>query len=583
MRTLAAALILAWCGTGIAVAAPDLALPAPHSAAEALTQVMRTRHAAQNLLRPDAAPDAVRDATARLERLLALLDEQPYRDFGAASSHLYAERVNIGVPLAQAYVRLGRKDNALRVLESTTAVGLIPSLAKLEQDPGLAALRGEPRFQALLAKHRQGSLAARNGLASPYSETLTREQRIAGLSLFWSEVRHNFANADLMPPQQWDAVYLDYLAKVDQAATTADYYAVLMQLAPLLHDGHTNIYPPKELASRFFGRTPLETGLVEDTVVVLAVHDAALAQRIHPGDEIVAVGGVPVKAYAEKSVRPFVSSSTEQDRLVRTYGYQLLLGDAKQAVALTLKNARGETYQAEVARTGWQGADQRFPFRMLPGGIAYLRLDHFESDEGVKALERAWPEIRKAKGLILDVRTNGGGSTVNGTRILAHLADQPVQPTVSRVRFEDQSMRAQGGDYVGWRPLPASGAAAALPPEQVYQNPVALLIGPRSFSAAEDFAAMFAQAKRGPLVGEATAGSTGQPLTLQLPGGGTARICVKRDSFGDGSDFVGKGIGPTHVVKNTVAAVRDGGDPVLAAAEQLLLGAGPQVAAAPPP
>lgn len=580
MRTLAVALILAWCGTGVTMAA-DAALAFPHSASEALTQVMAARHAAQDALRPDAAADSVRDAAARLERLLALLDTQPYRDFGAASSHLYAEHINIAIPLAQAYVRLGRKDEALRILESTTAIGLVPALARLEQDPGLAGLRDEPRFKVWLAKQRQGALASRNGLAAPYSDTLTREQRIAGLSLFWSEVRHNFANADLMPPAQWDAIYLDYLAKVDKAATTADYYAVLMQLAPLLHDGHTNIYPPKELAARFFGRTPLETALVEDAVVVLAVHDPVLAQRIHPGDEIVAVGGVPVKTYAEQSVRPYVSSSTEQDRLVRTYGYQLLLGDAKQSLALTLTDAKGQSYQAEVARTGWQGADKRFPFRMLPGGIAYLRLDHFESDEGLKTLELAWPDIQHAKGLILDVRTNGGGSTQNGTRILAHLSEQPVQPTISRVRFEDQSLRAQGGDFVGWRPLPLAGTNAPLAPDQVYKGPVALLIGPRSFSAAEDFAAMFAQAKRGPLVGEATGGSTGQPLMLQLPGGGSARVCVKRDSFGDGSDFVGKGISPTHPVKPTVAAVRAGSDPALEAAQRLLLGSGAQVAAQP--
>jgi C-terminal processing protease CtpA/Prc len=92
---------------------------------------------------------------------------------------------------------------------------------------------------------------------------------------------------------------------------------------------------------------------------------------------------------------------------------------------------------------------------------------------------------------------------------------------------------------------------------------VALLVGPRTFSAAEDFAMAFDVMKRGILVGEATAGSTGQPLVFDLPGGGTARICVKRDSYPDGREFVGKGIQPTIVVAPTVADLRAGRDPVL--------------------
>jgi hypothetical protein len=57
---------------------------------------------------------------------------------------------------------------------------------------------------------------------------------------------------------------------------------------------------------------------------------------------------------------------------------------------------------------------------------------------------------------------------------------------------------------------------------------------------------------------------------LDLPGGGKARICVKRDTYADGTDFVGQGIRPTVEVKNTVAAVRNGTDPVLLEAQRLL-------------
>ena len=54
------------------------------------------------------------------------------------------------------------------------------------------------------------------------------------------------------------------------------------------------------------------------------------------------------------------------------------------------------------------------------------------------------------------------------------------------------------------------------------------------------------------VIGDRTFGSTGQPLTLDLPGGGTARICTKRDEYPDGRQFVGYGIEPDIYVETTI-------------------------------
>ena len=61
------------------------------------------------------------------------------------------------------------------------------------------------------------------------------------------------------------------------------------------------------------------------------------------------------------------------------------------------------------------------------------------------------------------------------------------------------------------------------------------------------------------------------PMSFDLPGGGSARICVKWDSYPDGREFVGKGIQPTIPVVATVADVRSGRDPVLERAHRELL------------
>lgn len=102
----------------------------------------------------------------------------------------------------------------------------------------------------------------------------------------------------------------------------------------------------------------------------------------------------------------------------------------------------------------------------------------------------------------------------------------------------------------------------------MFTKPVILLIGPKTVSAAEDFASSFQGMHRGELIGEPTAGSTGQPMFFKLPGGGSARICTIEEPNPDGSRFVGIGIMPKIIISPTVADIRAGRDPVLERAVQ---------------
>jgi carboxyl-terminal processing protease len=56
----------------------------------------------------------------------------------------------------------------------------------------------------------------------------------------------------------------------------------------------------------------------------------------------------------------------------------------------------------------------------------------------------------------------------------------------------------------------------------------------------------------------ATDGSTGQPVPFELPGGGSARVCGKHDSYPAGKDFVDVGIIPDVVVKKMVRDLMNG-------------------------
>lgn len=545
----------------------------PTEAAREYEQIQVMRQHAARLAEGQPTPAQLQEAAGELEKVVAMLRDPEVHARGTGYPQLYLQGFNVRPQLAAVYLAQGDKAKALATLEGMLEYGQAANFAQwVGNDKALAALKDEPRFKALLAANGAATQVWQ-GFASPYKPVLSNEEKVAGLSLFWSEARHSFAHFDHVPGLDWNKTYMDYLAKVLAAPTTEAYYQVMMQLAPLLQDGHTNIYPPESLHDKLYARPPLMTMLVEDKVVVTDVRSPSLARDIHVGDEILAIGGKPVKAYASAHIMPYVSASTPQDRDVRTYGYQLLTGDAKQPLPLRLRGADGKERHVTIARSGYRDvqAPPSTAFRLLPGNIAYLRVDTFENDSGVKALEAALPQVLQAAGLIIDVRANGGGSSNHGYDILSYLDSKPINISKAYVRDATALDRARGMALIKWRPEEGSNQFHR-PREQRYAGPVAVLIGPRSFSAAEDFAVAYQAMQRGALVGAATAGSTGQPLFMELPGGGTARICVKRDVGPDGRAFVGKGVQPAIAVAPTVADLRAGRDAVLERAVDALRG-----------
>ena len=93
-----------------------------------------------------------------------------------------------------------------------------------------------------------------------------------------------------------------------------------------------------------------------------------------------------------------------------------------------------------------------------------------------------------------------------------------------------------------------------------------VLTGHNTASAAEDFLIGADRQQNIVKIGEPKNGSTGQPYRFDLPGGGSARICIKKDMYPDGREFVGKGIQPDIKVTPTVKDYLEGRDVVLEAA-----------------
>ena len=425
--------------------------------------------------------------------------------------------------------------------------------------------------QALQRRARMWNSTA---FMTPYQPVLDEDQRIAGLSRLWSEAKFNFANFDLVPELDWDALYTRTLPHVRAAADTAAYYQALRGFVAQLHDGHSDITLPAAVADQLQAQPGIRTSLVEDRVFVRELLDPTLASTgIAPGMEIVAIEGQPVAAWAQAQIAPYQPASTPQDRAARTYERALLSGPLDLPVKLSLRDQGKSMHEVVLPRMSAKAFDTAywggptFELKMLPGKIAYVRILHFGDRSAVDAFASRFAEIAGAAALVIDVRENGGGDSGEGYRLLSMLTDQPFRTSRWQTREYVPANRAWSRPEGVHKGEPGEAQPDG---KRLYTGPVLLLTSARTYSAAEDFVVAFDAMKRGRIVGEATGGSTGQPLSFDLPGGGRARICTKRDSYPDGREFVGVGVQPQVVVHPRVSDLRAGRDTVLASALTLL-------------
>jgi carboxyl-terminal processing protease len=404
------------------------------------------------------------------------------------------------------------------------------------------------------------------------SKVLTEDQRLYGLSQIWSETKYNFVYYDQLKID-WDSLYQATIPKVRMAKTTIAYYDELRHFAAQLNDGHTGVWYPTSFYKNEAAYAPLTTSLIEDKVFITGVlNDTLTQQGVRKGMEILKIDGLPVTSYANKFVSTFEGTSTLQGHKMMVYSTYLLNGPVDQLLNLTLKDQRGKIKEFHISRKLSKKGIPVVQFAITSDQIGVLTINGFNA-AFKKTFDSIYPSIIKVKALVIDLRNNGGGDGRQGYYLLKHLTKQPFPDPVSSYRQYNVAMRVWGVDaktdtYFSMTP----GTNKPFADRVIFEKPIAVLIGKQTYSAAEDFTILFDYIKRGPLIGQLSGGSTGQPFFVKLPGGGTFRVCIKKDTYPDGKMFVGIGIHPTIVVPESSSSFIKGKDLVMDKAIDVLLG-----------
>lgn len=375
-------------------------------------------------------------------------------------------------------------------------------------------------------------------------------QYLYGLGQLWSGARHNFVFMDSVSVN-WDSLYIAMMPQMIKAGDDRQALQLLQKMAASLHDGHTYVFGLNKSTCA----APISTKRIEGHVYIDAVLSSHLQEQgIRRGQEIIAINGMPVDEYVNKFIMPYACSSTPQWTEHICYeGHNLMKWEIGEKVVWTLKDGERKfdyNYKSGTEKWDLQPTDTPLSFSVLDNNTGYLKISSFNDYRVTELFDSIYPKLLDTQSLIIDIRGNGGGNTTYSQRIVTHFATDTIRSSSWQSPMYIPAFVSWGYNKMWHRNasmkiLPAKGT-------KIYSRPVALLVDNGTFSAAEDFCALFLSMKRGKLIGSKTGGSTGNGVRIELiPGIAMANICSKHDTAADGTEFVGHGFTPDISVEET--------------------------------
>ena len=274
------------------------------------------------------------------------------------------------------------------------------------------------------------------------------------------------------------------------------------------------------------------------TVLRVRAGSPADGAGVRPGDQILAINHIMPAQVGDKA-----------------FGH-LTVGNVGTNLTLTVRRP-GVTRAFDLTAVLALGGLPLEQHRILPGGIGYVDLEEFPpGGAAVREVRDAldsFDTTGNVGGWILDLRYNSGGTTGSLARVAGlFLPPGSMLETVTTQDGTQQTVRAQGTPVAD-------------------QQPLVILVGPATESAAELFAEALRDQGRATIVGSQTAGCVNGGQIFGLLDGSGAFVSEINVLAGPNLvSLEGTGVTPDQTVPLTSNDLAAGRDPQLAAAEALL-------------
>ena len=198
--------------------------------------------------------------------------------------------------------------------------------------------------------------------------------------------------------------------------------------------------------------------------------------------------------------------------------------------------------------------------RLADDKIGYVYYGSFSNAIGENNLDYMFLHFKDCKGLIFDVRDNGGGSLLYSDRIASRFLEEKI--LTGYTQYKNGSGHE---DFTDPHPVYLS------PSDRIrWLRPVIVLTNRHSYSATNDFVNAMRLLPHVTIMGDRTGGGSALPFSSELPNGWSVRFsaCPVLDVNKQHTEF---GIVPDTIVSITEEDFMKGHDTILDAAINLLL------------
>ena len=226
-----------------------------------------------------------------------------------------------------------------------------------------------------------------------------------------------------------------------------------------------------------------------------------------------------------------------------------------------------EAYPANYSDTlyrAYMGTDYKIAaglnYRILDDNIGYVRYKSFSSGIGEGNLDEVMLHMALCRGMIIDIRENGGGDLTNAEKFASRFTNEKVL-----VGYIQHKTGKGHSDFSEMQPRYLEPSANLR-----WQKPVVVLTNRHVFSAANEFTMYMKALPLVKIVGDHTGGGAGMPYSSSLPNGWTVRFSAvpMYDADKQSTEF---GIEPDYNVQLKDEDILRGKDTLIEFARQLLV------------
>lgn len=192
-------------------------------------------------------------------------------------------------------------------------------------------------------------------------------------------------------------------------------------------------------------------------------------------------------------------------------------------------------------------------YKQLPDKIAYMYYPSFSYTIGEISLDYILAILHNSRGLIIDIRDNGGGVLTNISTLVGRFIKEKM------IGGYIQHKTGPGhNDFSQPYPIEYSPAEEG---HIMWDGPIVLLTNRSCFSAANDFTSVMKNLPNVTVVGAKTGGGGGMPFSSELPVGWSIRFSAS-PIYNSAMECIESGIEPSegyevHSPENELAEGRD--------------------------